>query len=653
MNLPQRLKNAWAVFKQGNNPVTASSTMPWDNRGKIQPGNYQGMIDSYYSWVYACATCNARNVAGVPLRLYKRTSPKKDEWEEIFEHPFLDLMANVNPQSNYYELMELTSIYQDIVGNCYWYIVNNKLNLPAEIWPLEAQYVKIVPDKQKFVGAYLYQPPGLTTAIRFEPEEIIHYKPPNPGNRYYGAGCVEAARYSVDSNEYQKKFERGTFKNGTTPGTVLTSDQGITDAVAQRILEQWKIFHGGIDKTGEPAVFGSGLKIDRLSLSPQELSFLEGAERTRKEICAMFGTPEAMIGYVTDANRANMDALIYIYMSQSILPRLRRNELKINEKLVSRYGDKTLYAEFDNPVPDDKEYKLKERETNLRVGFWSPNEARQGEGLGEVEGGEKPLVPFTLVPLGKPKPAAPEGTPAKHVHKGYTQRQLNKMTVFKAAQARDEARFTGTMNLYFTDQEKMVLRNLNKYKGYRAKKINDDDIDYIIFPDSEDKRLLAVAAPRIKEALASGVEIANAEVGIDFTLTNPRVAEWMEARAGELVKTNETTREALRQTLAEGIRANETVATMADRVAAVYGEARDYRSVRVSRTETAAASNAGQEMVYEEAKIETKEWIVAEDPCAEICAPMSGATAKVGEPFEEDGPPAHPNCLCTILPVVD
>lgn len=658
-NLFQAVKAGLQVFKQAPNPVVVSSVMPWDTNGRLQPGNYQAMIDSYYSWVYACATCNARNIAGVPLRLYKRTSAKKEEWEEILEHPFLDLMAFVNPMSDYNELMELTSVYQDVVGNCYWYLPSNRLKLPAEIWALEAQYVKVVPNKDTFIGGYVYQPAGIANAVHFTPEEIIHFKLPNPGNKYYGSGCVEAARYSVDSNEYQKKFERGTFKNGTTPGTVLTSDQPINESIAERILANWKKFHSGIEKTGEPAILGSGLKIDRLSLTPQELSFLAGQEMTRKEICAMFGTPEAMLGYISDANRANMEALIYIYMSQTILPRLRRIELKINAKLVSRYGDKTLYAEFDNPVPDDKEYKLKEREVNLRTGFQSPNEARLAEGMGEVDGGDRPLVPFTLVPLGgqkqvipAPAPAAgAEAMPAKHVKKEYTQRQLNKLTVFKVAQEKDEARFAATMAGYFGEQEKMVQRNLNKYKAYRAKKVNEDDIDYIIFPESEDGRLLIAARLSIREALASGVEIATAEVGIDFTLTNPHVAEWIETRAGTLLNVNDTTREAIRQTLAEGIKANEAVAKLSDRIAAVYGEAKDYRAVRIARTETAAASNAGQEMVYAEAGVETKEWIVAEAPCPEICSPMAGATVKIGESFNEDGPPAHPNCLCTILSV--
>jgi len=42
----------------------------------------------------------------------------------------------------------------------------------------------------------------------------------------------------------------------------------------------------------------------------------------------------------------------------AILPRLRRIEQKLNEKMLPLFDDK-LFVAFDNPVADDKEYGFK------------------------------------------------------------------------------------------------------------------------------------------------------------------------------------------------------------------------------------------------------------------------------------------------------
>lgn len=76
-------------------------------------------------------------------------------------------------------------------------------------------------------------------------------------------------------------------------------------------------------------------------------------------------------------------------------------------------------------------------------------------------------------------------------------------------------------------------------------------------------------------------------------------------------------------------------------------------SEMVARTETRRAVTAASMETYREADISYKEWLTADGGC-EIC----GEYESVGEiPLDEgwgdvDGPPAHPNCLCVVLPVV-
>jgi len=77
------------------------------------------------------------------------------------------------------------------------------------------------------------------------------------------------------------------------------------------------------------------------------------------------------------------------------------------------------------------------------------------------------------------------------------------------------------------------------------------------------------------------------------------------------------------------------------------------RSMVIARTETARALIDSNVASYREAKIQRLEWLVG-DPCP-ICAPNAGVIVPIGEEFPSGNvyPPAHPNCVCDVAPVLD
>jgi SPP1 gp7 family putative phage head morphogenesis protein len=99
---------------------------------------------------------------------------------------------------------------------------------------------------------------------------------------------------------------------------------------------------------------------------------------------------------------------------------------------------------------------------------------------------------------------------------------------------------------------------------------------------------------------------------------------------------------------------------LADKIGDLIGD--DARAETIARTETMRASNQGQQELWAQAEDaglltgkEEQEWIVTpDDRLCPICEPMDGVTAPMGGSFRlntgevVDGPPAHPNCRCTI-----
>ena len=77
------------------------------------------------------------------------------------------------------------------------------------------------------------------------------------------------------------------------------------------------------------------------------------------------------------------------------------------------------------------------------------------------------------------------------------------------------------------------------------------------------------------------------------------------------------------------------------------------RAMTIARTETARALVQGNLERYKDAGVTQIEWITA-DPCP-ICEEFEGMIVPMGDEFG-DGvtePPAHPNCVCDVLPVIE
>jgi hypothetical protein len=161
---------------------------------------------------FTCATINAAVCAAHPPKLYVATNPRLQpearclkraidprtenrirrnsnlpahltkalKLEEVLEHPLLTLFRQVNPVHNSFDLWELTTLYQEVHGCAYWYLHFGALGVPEEIWILPAQNVtpKRRPDSRNIVDYYEYR---IGQRVQqFRPEEIIHFRYPDP-----------------------------------------------------------------------------------------------------------------------------------------------------------------------------------------------------------------------------------------------------------------------------------------------------------------------------------------------------------------------------------------------------------------------------------------------------------------------------------------
>ena len=395
-----------------------------------KPRTKTDFVRQFQGWVYIATKLNGQSLASVPLRLYvakqqkskkfktittkavskerlkylqsnsgiDRYLTKSEEIEEVTDHSFLDLMDNVNPNQNKRDLMEMTTMFLDLTGEAYWLLIPDRLGVPKEIYVIPAQFInpKFGKTLDNLIEGYVYERGSKKDTL--PPEHIIYFTYPNPHNAFTGFSSVRGIAETIYIENEMDAFEAAIFENKASLGGVITETERISEPDKKRLQESFQQKHTGGRKAGKVMWLPRGLEYTRDVMTPKELNFIEGRRWTMEMICLAFDIPPGVLTS-KDVNLANAQVADYRHAKNGVLPRCRRIEEKLNEKLLSKY-DERLFCAFDNPVPEDREFRLKENTEYLKVGALSRDEVRSEIGK-DVRGGmaDDLLVDSRLIPI--------------------------------------------------------------------------------------------------------------------------------------------------------------------------------------------------------------------------------------------------------------
>jgi hypothetical protein len=197
-----------------------------------------------------------------------------------------------------------------------------------------------------------------------------------------------------------------------------------------------------------------------------------------------------------------------------------------------------------------------------------------------------------------------------------------------------------------------------------SKAAEDERVDKLL----AELDLAGIAATREEAAAILAKAAQNggtaAFVQIDFddpditSQVNALAVEWAENRAADLVtKIEESTRDYLRADVTQAVQEGWSTAKLSDTLEANFGFS-EARCDMIARTEIATADVQGNLTAYKASGLVAgKEWILgSEHPQDDEC----NTNAEQGAiPLEQDfssgddAPPAHPNCECDVLPVLE
>lgn len=375
MNMLGALMTGIRRFKQGNlvGRTLLPSTLGMSQEA-IQPNDFDALVNAYRSWSYICINMNATTVAQQKLKLYvakqqgqkiigqtRQVEKKVKDYlfthyshlncvtkavdiEQVTEHPFLDLMKNVNNFMNRFDLWETTQMFLELTGNSYWYVINNNLGTPVELWILPAHNVVIVPDEKTFIKGYIYKK-GWHDLIPFKEEEVIHFKFANPHNVLYGMSPLAGVAYAHDINYNMNRYEMAVFKNGGRLEGAFETDESIREEDFERLkAELHQSFGSAEAAAGISPLLDKGVKYKSYGLSPRELNFLAGRKITREEILGAFNVPLSKVT-TGDVNRCHDET------TETLTDKgwKKYNEITDNDKIAT-YNKEKKCLEYQLPI---------------------------------------------------------------------------------------------------------------------------------------------------------------------------------------------------------------------------------------------------------------------------------------------------------------
>lgn len=368
----------------------------------------QELVALNTNYVSICNKKNAVTCASIPLKLYYINKGKKIErthfkniskkhalklakqWRiqlkanenivEIEDHPYLDLMNNVNTEMNSFDFTALNQMYLGLIGNAYVRIEFDKENKPINLYPLLGEYITCFASNGKdgVISKYEYALPG-ENKVTYKADEILHFKNYAPGSNIVGRGELEECVSVVELFNYAMGYESYLGKNNGRPDFAIAYKNQLNEKDLKEVYKQWMKRFGNINNSGKPVITGGEYDIKNLGFNPKDMSYSALKTFCINEIGNAYGIPEAIL-FLNNANLASAQVAMQMYKQLTIYPKMFQYVQKINEKLMPMY-DSNLYVGFETDSEIEDLNKVTNISNALSAGIISRDEAREMLGL--------------------------------------------------------------------------------------------------------------------------------------------------------------------------------------------------------------------------------------------------------------------------------
>ncbi len=349
--------------------------------------------------VLACVRILSNSVAMLPLPVYRRLAPRGKE--RATEHPLYALLnEQANAEMTAFELRRWLVQHVLLYGNGYAEIDWTPGGQVRALWPLLSAQTRI----ERVGGALQYHytlPNGRT--ITLPAWRVLHLRGLT-GNGVEGYSVIralmhEAVGLGLATQEYGARF----FGNGARPGIVLEHPGVLSDRAYKRLQESWASAHEGLTNAHRLRILEEGMRVNTISVPPEEAQFLETRKFQVTEIARAFGVPPHLIGDMERATFSNIEHQYMEFLQFSLGPWLKQIEQTIHAALMRRAERQEYFVEHvrDAILQADTTTRYQAYALGRQWGWLSVNDIRELENMNPVADGDEYLVPLNMAPAGE------------------------------------------------------------------------------------------------------------------------------------------------------------------------------------------------------------------------------------------------------------
>lgn len=368
--------------------------------------------------VYACVRVIAETIGSLPIILYKRgkdgRSKERAESDGIYEL----LRWRPNPFQTAFEFIETLMWHVLLRGNAYAEIIRDRDGYVIELNLLDPDAMKV--SRGSFGLEYEYKPQGQAAKVfsRRSPNDlprVLHIRGLSTDG-VIGRSVLSDASETFKAAKSAQEYGRRVLENDATPSVVLKHPDTLDEEAMKRLRESWQGMFSGPRNAGKTAVLEEGLDVVKLSMTAEDMQFLETRKFQRSEIAALFRVPLHMIGDLDRATFSNIEQQSIEFVMHTIRPWAVRIEQAIQAAILSdsKQQRSTYFVEvlLAALLRGDLKSRYDAYMVARQGGWLSINDVRELENMNPIANGDDYLQPLNMQPVGaKPQAAAGSNDP--------------------------------------------------------------------------------------------------------------------------------------------------------------------------------------------------------------------------------------------------
>jgi HK97 family phage portal protein len=302
---------------------------------------------------------------------YRFIPTEPDEEVPADKAKFLKLFFRL---SNANQLLRLT--YRDLLifGEAYWLVVGAKMGRPVKAMRLHPMYMDARIEGGQFVG-WRYGPIFESDqAIKYEAEEVLHFKLDDPNSDVYGLSPLDSLQHTVATDLFAMRFNKKFFENSASSGLILSMKNSTKEEV-DRNREWLDQNYTGTENAWRTMVLEGDIEVKDRAGKLNEMQFIEGRKFNRQEILAALDIDPSKLGITEDSNRSTSKEADNTFRQETISPLQGVVEEEINNAFILGLlgWDDVLFEQEESSMRDKLDL-MKMLAEGERMGVFSVND---------------------------------------------------------------------------------------------------------------------------------------------------------------------------------------------------------------------------------------------------------------------------------------